>query len=383
MPENLLIIKTALYSDPDPSRRFDILVENGKISRISPAGKNDIRVKTIDGRGLVAVPGMIDLHIHGAGGSDSLDATEEALAVISGTLARSGTTSFLSTMVVNPHEKNTHVRIAAECTGKDLGGASLLGVYIEGPFINIKKRGGIITDCISAPSESILAKLLEVADGSLKIMCVAPEIPGIETIIKTLKDEGVLTSYGHSDSNYEETINGFNMGISHVTHLYNAMRPLHHRDPGPLAAIFENQRISVELIGDSHHVHPSMIKFARNFKSRDKIICVTDGISGMGLPDGTYTYNNRKYTSKDGLARYLDGTLIGSTMTLGNIVKNYMLFTNCDLREAIETVTINPARILGIDDRKGSLEEGKDADIVLIDDDFTICHTLVEGKPIS
>lgn len=326
------------------------------------------------------MPGMIDIHIHGAGGSDSLDGTRESLETISRTLAKTGTTSFLTTMVVTPGEGNRHLKRAADCTGSDLGGAELLGIYIEGPFISMEKRGGILPGCITAPSPAILDEILELAGDAMKVMCVAPELEGIDEIIKTLIYSGIKVSFGHSDAGYDETVKGFGMGISHVTHLFNTMRPLHHRNPGPLAAIFENSSITAELIGDSYHVHPSLINMAYRLKTSRGLVCITDGIRSTGLPDGKYMYNNKEYISEGGLARYTDGTFIGSTMSLKEITSNFMKFTGCSLNEAIDTVTINPARIAGVDNRKGSLEPGKDADILLVTPSLEIKKTIIAGR---
>jgi N-acetylglucosamine-6-phosphate deacetylase len=379
----LLIKNVSLYKDIENTSCFDILIRDGIIITISPTGDITEKVdEIIDGSGKIAIPGLIEMHIHGAGGADSLDGTKEALSVISQTLARHGTTSFLSTMVMKPGVVNRHLKEAGESTGKSLGGAQLLGIYIEGPFINYAKRGGIVAESITGSSGKVLEQIFEETGDALKMMCVAPEIPGIAKIIEHLLKNKVKVAFGHSDADYNQTKEGFKMGINHVTHLFNAMRSLHHRDPGPLAAIFENQKISVELIGDTHHVHPALFKMVWALKGPDNIACITDGISGMGLPEGTYVYNNRKYTSKNGLARYLDGTFIGSTMNLLKIAKNFKSFSGSTFREAIDTVTSNPARILGIDHHKGSLDAGKDADIVLIDPSFKVKHTIISGKTV-
>jgi N-acetylglucosamine-6-phosphate deacetylase len=383
MSYSLLIKNVLLYKDIESSTCFDILTRDGLIVSISPTGEITEKVDDIiDGSGKTAIPGLIEMHIHGAGGADSLDGTKEALSIISQTLAEHGTTSFLSTMVMKPGLNNRHLKAAGESTGKNLGGAQLLGSYIEGPFINYAKRGGIVAESITGSSGRVLDQIFEETGDALKMMCVAPEIPGIAGIIENLLKNRVKVAFGHSDADYKQTKEGFKMGINHVTHLFNAMRSLHHRDPGPLAAIFENQKISVELIGDSHHVHPALFKMVWSMKGPDKIACITDGISAMGLPEGTYVYNNRQYTSKDGLARYLDGTFIGSTMNLLKIAKNFKSFSGSTFSQAIDTVTINPARILGLDHIKGSLEAGKDADIVLIDASFKVSTTIISGRTI-
>ena len=380
MNSKLLIKNISLYDNIESAKRFDILIESGKIAKVANSGDIKEKIPEISHDGLVAFPGLIDIHIHGAGGADSLDGKTESLEIISKTLASLGVTGFLSTMTVRPGKSNNHLQAAIEFKGRYLSGAGLLGIYIEGPFINNEKRGGIVPECITAPSPGVLDRILEQSGNFIKIMTVAPELPGIHKIIKTLINNNIVPAFGHSNADYEETKKGFDMGIKHVTHMFNTMKPLHHRDPGPVGAIYENPDISAELIADSHHIHPTLIGMTEKLIGSKKIICITDGISGMGLPDGKYTYNNKPYISERGLARYLDGTFIGSTMSLMNIVNNYILFTGCNLKDAIDTVTLNPARLLGIDAEKGSIETGKDADIVIADRSFNIRYTIVAGK---
>lgn len=379
--ESLLIKDVFLYND-DSNRTYDIYCERGKIRSIKTSEKQARNSNMVLASGLTAIPGIIDIHIHGAGGADSLDGSREAFETISKTLAKSGTTSFITTMIYKPHENNIHLKAAAESVGRISGGAEILGIYIEGPFISKQKRGGIAEDCIIAPSEKVLDDILNISGDHLKLMCLAPEIPGNLKLIKLLRDNNIIAAFGHSDADYEEVKKGFDAGISHVTHFFNAMRPLHHRDPGPIPAILENKNLSVELIADSHHVHPSLINLVRKMKPPGKIVCITDGISGTGLPEGIYTYNNRQYESKNGLASYLDGTFIGSVMSLAEVLKNYMVFTGSSLKEAVDTVSINPARLLGVDDRKGSIESAKDADIVLLDNEYNVRKTIIAGKEI-
>ncbi len=380
MGQRLLVRNAISCNNNDAGKPIDIIIAEGSIESVEPAGIVSCDCRSLDAGGLIAVPGMIDIHIHGAGGSDSLDGTREGLETISRTLAKTGTTSFLTTMVVTPGGENRHLKTATECTGSDLGGAELLGIYIEGPFISMEKRGGILPGCITTPSPAALNEILALAGDALKIMCVAPELEGIDEIIRNLIYSGIKVSFGHSDAGYDETVKGFGMGISHVTHLFNTMRPLHHRNPGPLAAIFENSSITAELIGDSYHVHPSLINLAYRLKTASGLVCITDGIRSTGLPDGKYLYNNREYISERGLARYTDGTFIGSTMSLREIASNFMKFTGCSLKEAIDTVTINPARTAGVDNRKGSLEPGKDADILLVTPSLEIKKTIIAGR---
>lgn len=381
MNNTLLIKNCRLYNSPPDAKPVDILVEGKTIGSIT-GSEDRPGVDQIDAGGRIAVPGFIDVHIQGAGGSDILDGTEEALQTISRTLAKTGTTGFLGTTVVKPETGNAHLKFGNNFVGRGLTGAVMHGFHIEGPFINIKKKGGLSEYCIYESSPEKLDEILEVTGNTLKMMTIAPELSGNLNIIKSLVNNDVIAAFAHSDATYEETIRGFEAGINHVTHLFNAMPPLHHRNPGPLTAIFEHNEITAQIISDSHHIHPRIINLIYRIIGGDRCICITDGVQGMGLPEGRYIYNGKEYESKNGAARYLDGTLIGSTMSLGNIAVKFMEFTGCSFETAINTVTGIPAKLLGIDDRKGSLEPGKDADIVLLDPDYAVWSTFVEGTQV-
>jgi N-acetylglucosamine-6-phosphate deacetylase len=211
------------------------------------------------------------------------------------------------------------------------------------------------------------------------MMTIAPELPGNLDVVRWLVNRGVVAAFGHSNASYEEAKEGFEAGIRHVTHLFNAMPSLHHRSPGPLPAIFEEERATLQIISDGHHLHPGVVRLIYRIAGPRRCVCITDGISGMNLPEGRYIYNGKEYESRDGAARYSDGTLIGSTMSLWNIALKFREFTRCSLEEAVDAVTINPARTIGIDSRKGSLATGRDADIVLLEDDLSVAATIVRG----
>ena len=191
----------------------------------------------------------------------------------------------------------------------------------------------------------------------------------------------VIASFGHSAADYQVTKKSFQT-ITHVTHLYNAMNPMHHREPGPIPAIFETEQVSAQLIADGVHVHEAIVNLTYREMGVSRIICITDGVQAIGLPEGMYHYNGKKYLSKDGAARYLDGTLIGTAISLNQIVRRFQRFTNCTLEEAIQTATANPAKLLGIENHKGSLKIGFDADIILMDENFEVYLTIIDGKII-
>jgi N-acetylglucosamine-6-phosphate deacetylase len=212
------------------------------------------------------------------------------------------------------------------------------------------------------------------------MMTIAPELAGGLEIIRRLVDSNIVASFAHSGADYQQTVAGIAAGISHVTHLFNAMSTFHHRAPGPLVAIFENENVTAQLIADGVHIHPSVLKLAFEILGPERIVLITDGMQAMGLPDGKYIYNGVEYESKEGAARYKDGTLIGTALGLSELVKRFISFTGCGLDVAVKMVADNPAKLLGLADRKGTIVVGKDADLVLLNDDLSVHATIVGGK---
>ncbi len=380
MSEKLLITNCRLFDAADDKQTTCILIENGTISQIGQIDSKTYHDNILDAQCRIIAPGFIDIHIQGAGGADILDADVESLRAISKTCARFGVTSFLATTVFKPNQENYHLALAAEHAGQDLGGARLLGIHLEGPFISPEKRGMILPECLCPPSLKLLEEIQNITGDKLKMMTIAPELPGNLATIKHLVDSNIIASFGHSNATYEQTIDGFNAGILHVTHLFNAMPTFHHRSPGPIIAIFEAEHITCQLITDGVHIHPAVLKFVFKTLGPDRIIPITDGMQALGLADGKYTYNGIEYESKNGTSRYRDGTLIGTALGLSQLLKRFMTFTDCPLENAIRTVTYNPAKLLGLECKKGIIAPGNDADLVLLDDDFSIHTTIVAGK---
>ena len=380
MLQKLLITNCRLFDAPDDKQTTSILIENGSITQIGQINSSADCNNTLDAQGRIIAPGFIDIHIQGAGGADILDATPDALKAISQACARFGTTSFLATTVFKPNQKNQHLTVAAEHVGRNLGGANLLGIHLEGPFISPEKKGMIRPECICPPSLKVLDEILDITNGHLKIMTIAPELPGSLRIIQSLIDSNVIASFGHSSATYQQTLDGFNAGISHVTHLFNAMPSFHHRAPGPLLAILQTKHITAQLITDGVHIHPAVLKFAFETLGPNRIIPITDGMQALGLGDGKFIYNGIEYESKNGAARYKDGTLIGTALGLSQLLEKLIAFTGCPLDVAIKTVTQNPAGLLGLEDKKGTIAPGKDADLVLLDHDRSVHTTIVAGK---
>jgi len=380
MGKKLLISNCRLFDRPDDKQTTSVLIEDGIITQIGQIGRAPGCDNTLDAQGRIIAPGFIDVHIQGAGGADVLDGKPEALKIISQTCARFGTTSFLATTVFNPNGENQHLSVAAQYANRDLGGANLLGIHIEGPFIAPGKKGMILPECICPPSVQIFDRILDVTGGQLKMMTIAPEVAGNLEMIRSLVRFNIIASFGHSEADYEQTLVGFEAGISHVTHLFNAMPQLHHRSPGPLVAIFQSKDVTAQLISDGVHTHPSVVRFAFETLGPNRTILITDGMQAMGLPDGRYIYNRVEYEAKNGTARYKNGTLIGTAMGLSQLLRKLITFTNCTLEEAIKTVTENPAKLLSVENKKGSIAVGKDADLVLLGPGCTVHTTIVAGE---
>ncbi|HZW39867.1 MAG TPA: N-acetylglucosamine-6-phosphate deacetylase [Ignavibacteriaceae bacterium] len=357
----------------------DIEIKNSTIKHIG-YHLDSKNYEVIDCHNFLVSPGFIEVHLQGAGGSDILDGNIEALEKISHSLASLGTTSFLGTTVVTPEDNSKHITELKKYVNQKLSGAYLLGFHLEGPFINPSKKGGLSEKCIYPPSLEGIKEILKLSDSTVRMMTIAPELENSLEVIKYLKENNVIPSFAHSEADYKQTKKGFEAGINHVTHFFNAMKPLHHRNPGPLGAIFENENITAQVISDGHHLHPSIIRLIYKVLGSKRMILITDGMKSMGLPEGKYIYNGKEYISEGGAAKYPDGTLIGSTMSLGNIAYKFMEFTRCSIEEALNTITINPAKLLKIDDRKGCISVGHDADLVLLDNQFNCKAAIIGGE---
>jgi N-acetylglucosamine-6-phosphate deacetylase len=377
----LIITNCRLLNSPTEDN-ISILVKGGKIESIGKIDTAQNSIRLIDAGGRVVAPGFIDVHIQGAGGADILDGTEDALRTISKTAARFGTTSLLATTVFYPNGDNSHIDVAAKNIGANLEGARIIGIHLEGPFISLGKRGMIQRECICPVSLKIFDDIQERTAGQLKMMTIAPELKQADQIISKLIQQGVIPSFGHSAASFEQATEGFDAGICHVTHLFNAMNSLHHRSPGPFIAMYQRKPVTMQIITDGVHIAPEVLRFTTDILGYDRLITITDGICALGLPDGKYLYRGLKYESKDGSARYADGTLIGTALGLSQLLQRLIHFTGSSLAQAIKTVTENPAKLLGIEHEKGSIAIDKDADIVILNSDNSVWKTIVSGKVV-
>ncbi len=361
--------------------RVDILVEDGRIAALGRVAA--LSAKEIDLTGLTLLPGFIDIHLHGAGGKDTMEGTYQALNKIATTHGKHGTTAMVPASVAATHEELLAVAQAIK-TAVDKGteGAKILGWHIEGPYMNLECLGAHRAECLRSASIKETEELSAASGNNIKVMTLAPEIEGALELIGYLRNIGVVPSMGHTMATVEQYDRAVAAGAMHTTHLFNAMRKFHHREPGIIGAALTDKRITSEIIADGIHVHPLALKLFYQSKGPEKALLVTDSLEAVGLSDGEYSLGSLKVTVKDGTARLSDGTLAGSTLTMEKAVFNIMKYAGASLENASRMASLNPAKLLNLDYRKGSIALGKDADLVALDDDFKVKFTMVEGNII-
>ena len=334
-------------------------------------------IEVIDAAGMYVSPGFIDIHIHGSGGADVMDATLHALATISETLPQTGTTSFLATtMTMSEAEIICALENIYSCKGK-LSGAEVLGAHLEGPFINAAKHGAQDEQYVQRPNTAWLDAYSDV----IRMITLAPEVDGGMDFVRECvqKYEHIILSIGHSEANYAESMASFDAGVSHVTHLFNAMPPYHHREPGIVGACFDRDDVTCDVIADLVHTHPHHLRLSWQMK-RENLILITDAMRAGCMRCGTYDLGGREVTVSENKAVLADGTLAGSVLHMNEALRNLMDHTGISLTEAVSSVTCVPARKLKLP--KGELRSGYDADIVIFDEDFSIISTIVAGEVV-
>lgn len=331
----------------------------------------------IDAKGAYVAPGFVDVHIHGAGGHDTMEGTREALETISQKIVADGVTSFLpTTMTMDKTSVRQAFSEAKTAIESDLPGAKAIGVNMEGPFISMAKKGAQNPDYVAKPDWSYI----EGYEDIIRLMTIAPEEDENQAFIKKVKEEtDIRLSIGHSNASFEAAMAGIDAGCSHMTHFFNGMTALNHRDPGCVGAGFSSD-IFVELITDTIHIHPGLFEFIIQSKGIDRVVLITDCIMAGGLEDGEYSLGGQPVFVKGGAARLAEGSLAGSTHSMIKAVENVKAHTSLTLPEVVRMATLTPASSIGVQASKGSLETGKDADIVLFDEAFQVLHTIVAGE---
>ena len=381
MTKPLLIKNARLITPTVTIERGWLLSRNGKITTLAPNDSPHFdNVEVIDAEGLTLLPGFIDIHAHGGDGYDVMDGSVEALKGIAQYYAKSGVTSFLATTWTDTTENTLNtLKAIRDAQGTQSNGTMILGAHLEGPYLNAKKCGAQHSDLIRIASHEEAKQFLDL--DVIRLLALAPEFKQNHWLIAECVKRGITLSVAHSDATYDDIQLATTMGLSHATHMYNAMSPLNHREPGVVGAVLSLDAISCELIADLIHVHPAAIQIVWRTKGADKIILITDSVKLAGLPDGQYHFSHQDVEMNNGTVRIReDGTLAGTTLKMNHALRNFMTATHEPLENVWQTASQNPARAINMSDRKGSITIGKDADLALVDDDINVYLTVVEGR---
>lgn len=362
---------------PNGIIRNKVLVFNERVKEIRDNVPTNCSV--IDAKGMYVTPGLIDVHVHGSCGADIMDQTVDAIDLISQGIAKNGVTSFLpTTMTMSREDIYGALDIVRECMNRTLNGAKVLGAHLEGPFINAIYKGAQPERYIIKPSYDFIKEYTDV----IKLVTYAPEMDDNYSFTKEVKEKTDITlSIGHTNATYNQAKQAFACGCSHVTHLFNAMTPLNHREPGVVGAALTSD-VFTELIADTIHVNKELFQFILDNKGKDKMILITDSMRAGCMKDGKYDLGGQEVIVKDGAARLSSGTLAGSVLTLNKAIYNFFRNTDATFDEVIHMATLNPATSIGVSDFKGSLEIEKDADIAIFDEEMNCYLSIVEGREV-
>lgn len=355
-------------------------MRNGEIVEIGEGEPSQQYGKEVDGLLQYALPGFIDGHIHGAAGADTMDATQESLHKMAAWLPNEGTTTFLATTITQEEEAIETALEQVRLFIHQAGEAELIGVHLEGPFVNPVKAGAQPLAHIRQPDTELFQKWQKLSGNKIKVVTLAPECDEDYQLTQLLASEQIVASAGHTDSSFEQIKDAAEQGITQLTHLCNQMNGIHHRDVGAVGAAFLLPELMSELIADGIHVAPEMLRLVYQNVGPDRLILITDSLRGKGLEDGTYDLGGQAVTVKDGKALLPDGTLAGSMLQMKDAVRNMATFADVSVADIAKMTAENPAKQYGIYDRKGSLAIGKDADIVLLDDQLTLQATYCKGN---
>lgn len=372
-----VILKNAkLFNDRFEVIRADVETAGEKIARIGPeltGAEHSINLS-----GCLILPGLVDIHIHGCAGADTFDGTRDSIARMAAHLVQKGVTSFCPTTMTGSYEQIAAALFAVrDCMEHPPQGAAVLGAHMEGPYLSAGKKGAQRGDALRSPDFAEFLRLYHGCGGAIRLVDVAPECENAREFI-TRASEFCTVSAAHSEADYDTAMQSFRWGITHATHLFNAMTGLHHRQPGMVGAVFDAPDVRAELICDGLHVHPAVLRIAFRLLGEERSVVVSDSMRAAGLPDGESELGGQTVFLKNGAARLADGTLAGSTTNLLDEIRNLVRF-GVPLRQAVRSATINPAAAIGRDGEIGSIREGKRADFTVLDEELRLRLVVVRG----
>ncbi|WP_182199700.1 N-acetylglucosamine-6-phosphate deacetylase [Paraliobacillus salinarum] len=379
--DNALLIKNVrIIAESACKEKGIIKVVDGKITAILDKMPKDAESIIIDGEGLTAIPGFIDSHIHGANGADVMDATPEALDTMARALPKEGTTSFLATTITQSVENIEEALKNVGTYTNKAGQAEIVGVHLEGPFISDKRAGAQPKEYIQQAELEKFNRWQKLTNDKIKTITMAPETDPDGEFIKALSAKGINVSAGHTDAGINEMKKAIAQGVNQVTHIANAMTGIHHRDIGAVGATLLLDKIKAELIADGIHVSPEMIELIYQNIGSERLMLITDALRAKCLPPGEYDLGGQMATVNHEKAVLADGTLAGSILRMIDAAKNMTEFTEAEIQDIVQMTAVNPAKQLDIYDQKGSISIGKDADIVLIDNNWNVHYTICRGN---
>lgn len=350
-----------------------VIVEGTRIAGSVPEG-----ARTVDLPGHWVVPGFVDIHNHGGGGASFATGTAEDVLAGARTHREHGTTTVVASTVTGEMD---FLARQAGLLSELVEQGELAGIHFEGPFISPCRKGAHSEGLLRDPDPAEVRKLLDAARGAAKMVTLATELPGGIESVRLLAEHGVIAAVGHTDATYEQTVEAIDAGATVATHLFNAMPAIGHRAPGPIAALLEDERVTVELINDGTHLHPAALELAYHHAGAGRVALITDAMDAAGAGDGQYQLGPLAVEVKDGVARLVEGgSIAGSTLTLDTAFHRAVTVDRIPVEDVVRSISANPARLLGLYDRVGSLDPGKDADLVVLDADFALKGVMRRGE---